>query len=160
MQNRYVADLLAEGAMESRTQDLDPEDWQALVGTWALDATHPMLPGEEIRGEMTFEWLDGRRLLIQRSHCEHPKIPDAIAIFGVIDGQLSMHYFDSRGVHRIFAVSLSEGTLRYARDAPGFSQRVTLTVSDDRDTIAGQGELSRDGTSWQDDLAITYRRVG
>ena len=31
--------------MESRTQDLDPQDWQTLVGTWALDATHPLLPG-------------------------------------------------------------------------------------------------------------------
>lgn len=145
--------------MESRTQDLDPRDWQTLVGTWALDATHPMLPGDEIRGEMTFEWLDGRRLVIQRSHYEHPEIPDAIAIFGVIDDELSMHYFDSRGVHRIFTVSLSAGTLRYARDAPGFSQRITLTVSDDRDTITGQAELSRDGANWQDDLAITYRRI-
>jgi hypothetical protein len=25
--------------------------------------------------------------------------------------------------------------------------------------IAGQAELSRDGTNWEDDLAITYRRV-
>ncbi len=125
--------------MESPTQDLDPQDWQTLVGTWTLEATHPLLPGDEIRGEMTFEWLDGRRLLIQRSHYEHPEIPDAIAIFGVIDDQLSMHYFDSRGVHRIFTVSLSQGTLRYARNAPDFSQRFTLTFSDDRDTIAGRG---------------------
>jgi hypothetical protein len=143
--------------MES--QNFDPQDWQTLVGRWAIDASHPMLPGDEIRGEMTFEWLDGHRLLIQRSHYEHPDIPDAIAIFGVIDDQLSMHYFDSRGVHRIFMASLIEGTLRYARDAPGFSQRFTLTMSDDGDTVGGQGELSRDGTNWQDDLAITYRRA-
>jgi hypothetical protein len=143
--------------MESRTQDLDP-DWQRLVGTWAIDASHPLLPDDQIQGQMTFEWLDGQRLLIQRSHYDHPEIPDAIAIFGVIDDQLSMHYFDSRGVHRIFTVSFIEGTLRYARNAPGFSQRFTLTVSDNM--ITGQGELSRDGTNWQDDLAITYRRVG
>src|SRR5438067_1144383 len=110
------------GAMESRTQDLDPEDWQTLVGTWAIDASHPMLPGDQIQGQMKFEWLDGRRLLIQRSHYDHPDIPDAAAILGVIDDQLSMHYFDSRGVHRIFTVSFSEGTLHYARNAPGFSQ--------------------------------------
>jgi len=145
--------------VKSRTQELDPQDWQTLVGTWSLDATHPLLPGETIRGEMTFEWLDGRRLLIQRSSYEHPEIPDAIAIFGVIDDQLSMHYFDSRAVHRIFTVSFIQGTLRYARNAPGFSQRFTLTVSDDLNTIAGRGELSRDGDSWQEDLAITYRRI-
>jgi hypothetical protein len=49
--------------MESRTQDLDPQDWQTLVGTWRLGASHPLLPGDEIRGDATFEWLDGRRLL-------------------------------------------------------------------------------------------------
>lgn len=151
---------MTKGATESRTQDLDLQGWQSLVGAWTLDATHPLLPGEQIRGEMTFEWLDGRRLLIQRSHYEHPKIPDAVAIFGVIDGQPSMHYFDSRGVHRIFTVSLIGGTLRYARNAPDLSQRFTLTVSDDLETIAGRGELSRDGTSWRDDLAVTCRRIG
>jgi hypothetical protein len=34
--------------MESRTQDLDPQDWQTLVGTAANDATHPMLRGDDI----------------------------------------------------------------------------------------------------------------
>lgn len=148
--------------MELRTQDFDPEEWQILVGTWSIDASHPMLPGDQIRGEMTFEWLDGHRLLIQRSHCDHPEIPDAIAVFGVIDDQLSMHYYDSRGVHRIFSLSLVDGTLRYARNAPApdLSQRVTLTISGDGNTITGQGEMSRDGTNWQGDMAITYRRVG
>lgn len=147
--------------MESRTQDLDPEDWQILVGTWSIDASHAMLAGEEIRGEMTFEWLDGHRLLIQRSRYDHPDIPDAIALVGVIDDEMSMHYYDSRGVHRIFSLSFVEGTLRCERSAPApdFSQRLTLTVSGDGNTITGQGELSRDGTSWQGDLAITYRRI-
>jgi hypothetical protein len=147
--------------MELRTQDLDPEEWQILVGTWSIDARHPMLPGDEIRGEMRFEWLDGHRLLVQRSHYDHSDIPDAIAVFGVIDDELSTHYFDSRGVHRIFTLSFVDGTLRYARHAaaPDFSQRLTLTISGDGNTITGQGELSPDGTSWQDDLVITYRRV-
>lgn len=78
----------------------------------------------------------------------------------MIDEQLSMHCFDSRGVHRIFTVTLSEGTLHYVRTAPGFSQGFTLTMSGERDTMAGRAELSRDGTSWEDDLAVTYRRVG
>jgi hypothetical protein len=147
--------------MELPTQDLDPAEWQVLVGTWSIDAKHAMLAGEAIRGEMTFEWLDGHRLLIQRSHYEHPDIPDAIAVFGVIDDQLSVHYYDSRGVHRTFALSFVAGTLRYERNAsaPDFSQRLTLTVSGDGNTITGQAELSLDGTNWQADLAITYRRV-
>ena len=39
-----------------------------------------MLPGEAIRGTSTFEWLDGRRFVIWRSHSDHPQIPDAISI--------------------------------------------------------------------------------
>src|SRR5437588_6421817 len=135
------------------------QDLQTFVGTWAADATHPMLPGAEIRGETTFEWLEGDRFLIQRSHYDHPEIPDAIAIIGVTDEQLSLHYFASRGVHRVYAVSLTQGTLRFERNVPGFSQRLTHTVSVDGNTIKGQGELSHDGRNWQDDLAITYRRV-
>jgi len=34
--------------MESRAQDLDPQDWQTLVGTWANDATHPMPHGDDV----------------------------------------------------------------------------------------------------------------
>lgn len=136
---------------------IDPEEWQAFVGTWATEGTHPMLPGDEIRGRTSFEWLDGQRFLIQRTHYEHPRIPDAIAIIGVTDG-LAMHYFDSRGVHRVYAVSLEDGVLQLALDGPDFSQRLTLTVSD-ADTITAQGQLMRDGRTWEDDLSLTYRRM-
>ena len=66
----------------------------------------------------------------------------------------------SRGVYRLCAVSLEEDQWRFWRDAPGFSQRFTGILSDDGNTITGQGQLSRDGSSWEDDLAITYRRIG
>jgi len=74
-----------------------------------------MLPGEAIRGTSTFEWLDGRRFVIWRSHYDHSQIPDAITIIGVTGGQLSMHYFDQRGVARVYAASLDQATWRYWR---------------------------------------------
>jgi hypothetical protein len=110
-------------------------------------------------GRATFEWLDGRRFLIWRSHYDHPEIPDAIAITGVTNDQLSMHYFDFRGVYRVYSVSMSPGTWRFSLDAPGFSQRFTGTFSDDGNTITGRGQFSRDGASWEDDLALTYRKT-
>jgi hypothetical protein len=121
-----------------------------------------MLRGEEIRGESTFEWLDGKRFVTWRSHYDHPQIPDAIMIVGVTDGQLSMHYFDHRGVYRVYASSLAQTTWRYWRDAhaPDFSQRFTGIFSDDGNTIAGRGQLSRDGETWEDDLDLDYQRVG
>ena len=120
-----------------------------------------MLPGEAIRGTSTFEWLDGRRFVIWRSHYDHPKIPDAITIIGVTNGQLSLNYFDQRGVYRVYATSLDRATWRYWRDArpPDFSQHFTGTFSDDGNTITGRGQLSHDGYSWEDDLALDYRRI-
>lgn len=120
-----------------------------------------MLPGEPIRGTSTFDWLDGQRFLIWRSHYDHPEIPDAITIIGVVDEQLSMHYFDQRGVHRVYFASLDNDTWRYWRDAsaPDFSQRFTGTFSEDSSRISGHGELSRDGSTWEDDLDLDYQKV-
>ena len=137
------------------------EGWQRFIGTWATEGAHPMLPGEPIRGTSRFEWLDGQRFVIWRSHYDHPEIPDAITIIGVTDGQLSMHYFDYRGVYRLYTTSLDQDTWLYWRDAPApdFSQRFTGTFSGDGDTITLQGQLSKDGTTWEDDLALNYTRV-
>jgi hypothetical protein len=114
-----------------------------------------------VSGQATFEWLEDQQFLMQRSHYDHPEIPDAIAVIGIIDGKPSMHYFDPRGVHRVFAVDITADTWRFWNDAPGFSQRFTGTLSDDDNAINGEGELSRDdGATWERDLAITYRRIG
>jgi Pyridoxamine 5'-phosphate oxidase len=135
-----------------------------LIGRWATEGAHPLLPGADIRGHTTFEWLAGRQFLIQRSHYDHPDIPDAIAIIGVTGEQaagehLTMHYFDSRGVYRVYAVSLDDGQWRFWREDPGFWQRFTGEFSADGDTITGQGEMRRDGAGWEPDLALTYHRT-
>ena len=142
-------------------QGSELQQWRRLVGEWATEATHPGLPGTVVSGHSTFEWLEDQQCLIQRSHYDHPEIPDAIAVIGIVDGRPSMHYFDRRGVHRVFAVDLAADTWRFWNDAAGFSQRFTGTLSADDNTIDGQAELSRDdGATWAPDLAITYRRVG
>jgi hypothetical protein len=137
---------------------------QRLIGRWATEGTHPLLPGADIRGHTTFGWLAGRQFLIQHSQYDHPDIPDAIAIIGVIGeqaagGHLSMHYFDSRGVYRVYAVSLDGDQWRFWRDDPGFRQRFTGVFSADGDMITGQGEMCRDGASWEPDLSLAYRRT-
>jgi len=83
--------------MQPQTQHTELQGWQRLVGTWATEATHPALPGIVVSGQATFEWLEDQRFLIQRSHYDHPEIPDAIAVTGIIDGKPSMHYFGPRG---------------------------------------------------------------
>lgn len=147
--------------MEPSTQPSQFHGWERLVGRWSTEATHPGLPGTVVDGEVVFEWLEDQRFLIQRSRYDHPEIPDAIAVIGLIDGAPTMHYFDPRGVHRVFAVEVDANTWRFSNNVPGFSQRFVYTISGDGDGIAGQGELSLDdGGTWEDDMTITFRRIG
>jgi hypothetical protein len=105
--------------MQPQIQHPGLQGWQRLAGRWATEATDPALPGPVVTGQATFEWLEDQRFLIWRSHYDHPEIPDAIAVTGIIDGKPSMHYFDPRGVHRVFAADITAGTWRFWNDAPG-----------------------------------------
>jgi hypothetical protein len=64
--------------------------------------------------------LEGERFLLQRSRTDHPEFPDSLVVSGVDKDELSMHYFDSRGVHRVYGVSVVEGVWRMWRHAPVF----------------------------------------
>ena len=76
-----------------------------------------------------------------------------------------MHYFDSRGIARVYAMSLEDGVWTLWREAPDFSsldfaQRFTGTFSDDGTTIVGRWETAHDGATWEHDFDLTYVRVG
>ena len=139
-----------------------------LIGEWSTAATHPQMPGVVIAGSSTFEWLDGERFVIFRSHYEHPDIPDAVSIIGDTDG-FHMHYFDSRGVYRLFELTtIDDGwVISMGRQSPNgsfasqdapFSQRVTYCFERADGTMSGKGQLSYDDVTWDDDLEIMYRR--
>ena len=159
---------MAEEDQESQTRDLQSLG-KRLVGGWATEATHPGLPGTVIDGSTEIEWLEGERFLIYRTRYDHPDIPDGISIIGDTDG-LHMHYFDTRGVHRIYDVKVTDDGWEIAmdRDSPAssfaspderFSQRMKFTFEDDDRTMTGEGNLSHDDVNWEEDLQITYRRA-
>jgi hypothetical protein len=135
------------------------DEFDAFVGEWTTEATHPAFPETVVHGQAAFEWLEGGQFLINRARNGHPDFPDSISIIGPADEGIAMHYFDSRGVHRIYLASFDESILRLSRDAPGFSQRFEGAFAEDGNTITGLWQLSEDGSTWNDDLAITYRRV-
>lgn len=138
-----------------------------LVGEWEIEATHQALPGDVIRGRATFAWLGDGVFLTWRAHYDHPDIPDSIAVNGCDDrgdlrnpdGGCAVQYYDVRGVTRRYQLDAEPGIWRYWRDEPGFRQRFTGTVSPDGATIEGVVELNRNGSTWEPDLSITYRRV-
>jgi hypothetical protein len=145
-----------------------------LVGTWTTEATHPAMPGVVVHGTAVFEWLEGRRFLMHRARTDHPDFPDALSIIGHMeqdrvdgaDGEvpaagaspLRMHYFDSRGVFRVYETRIADAAWEFWRNAAGFSQRFTGRFADGDDTIVGHSQLCTDDVHWADDLAITYRR--
>jgi len=134
------------------------ERFAFLVGVWDTVGKHPMLP-HALKGEVSFEWLEGGAFLIMRSRFNEPGIPTGVAIFGSDDalGEYHMLYFDERGVSRRYEVAIDTNSWRWIRNAPDFAQRYVVTVAPDRRTMEGRGELSRDGTTWEQDLGVTYR---
>jgi len=141
--------------MNQRDPALQPFD--ALIGRWTTEATHPQFDGV-VTGWLTLEWLEGGHFIVQRSHNDDELFPDAICVIGAAgDGDgLVMEYFDSRGVRRTYAIVLEDGVLRMWRDDPEFAQRYAATVGDDG--FEGQWQLARTPGAWQDDLRVVYRR--
>jgi hypothetical protein len=132
-------------------------DLDALIGAWETEATHPAFPGVVVPGRSTFEWLHGEKFVIQRAETTHPDFPDSVSVIGDFDGRTEMHYYDSRGVHRIYGLAFDGAELTIWRDDPGFAQRFSGRL--EGDTLHGVWGLCRDGSTWNDDLAVRWRKV-
>jgi hypothetical protein len=128
-----------------------------LVGTWTTEATHREVSGTTVSGGADVQWLEGELFLIFSAHNDHPDFPDSLSILGDTDG-LQWHYFDLRGVHRVYELWVTDDGWEVARDAPQFSQRLTMTFEDDDNVMEGRARLSLDDKTWQDDFQITYHR--
>jgi hypothetical protein len=136
---------------------IDLQAFEPLLGEWTVEA---VMPGSEdvLPGSMSVEWLEGGGYLIQRSRMEDPMFPRGISVIGPDRSgeKLVQHYFDSRGVARIYDISLEDGVLRIWRDDPTFAQRFAATLA--ADAFEGLWQLARTPGDWQDDLKVTYRR--
>jgi hypothetical protein len=136
--------------------------FEPFIGTWDTTGTHGMLPGTMVKGRTSFEWHESGAFIVVKSTVDDERFPsEAVAMIGSDDvlGTYAMLYYDARGVSRIQNVSLEGATLRWSRDAPAFSQRYVLTLSEDHQTIVGKGEISKDGTTWEKDLDQDYTKV-
>jgi hypothetical protein len=123
-------------------------------------------PAPDIGAHVRFDWLAGERFLIQRWEVPIPEAPDGIAIIGAdleSEGAYLQHYFDSRGVARVYKMNLEDGVWKLWRNEPDFSpldfsQRFRGTFSPDGKTIAGRWEICHDGETWERDFDLTYTK--
>jgi hypothetical protein len=133
-----------------------------LVGEWTTVGAHPLLPDKTFHGHTIFSLLESGAFLLFHSHIDEPEIPDGVAILGTDDATPNagaMLYFDVRNVSREYRWTISDNVLTWSRDAPGFSQRMVLTIARDGQSIEAKGEMSRNGHPWEPDLQLTYSRV-
>jgi catechol 2,3-dioxygenase-like lactoylglutathione lyase family enzyme len=133
------------------------EPFDALIGAWTTEATHPLFD-EAVPGNVTSEWLEGGCFLIQRSRSDHELLPDTVSVIGVPESGegLVMEYFDSRGVRRTYGASLEEGVLRFWGEFPEFAQRFSAALAGD--SFEGLWQVAHTPGEWQDDLKLIYRR--
>ena len=126
---------------------------EALIGEWDVEV--PQFPGAS--GHATVEWLEGGAFLRIHSVAPDPA-PDSTQIIGRDDasGAYTVLYYDSRGVSRVYRMSFDDDVWKIWRDAPGFHQRFTATVG--TDAISGAWEMSKDGSTWERDFDLHYKR--
>ena len=149
-----------ENAKSAALEQLNP-----FVGEWEMEVT---FPGAEPAGgaTTTFEWMPGERLLVQRWEIPVPEAPDGLAVYGYDEGRgtLLQHYFDQRGVVRVYEMAVEGRSFKLERSKEDFSpldfsQRFTGTFSDDGNTIEGTWEIAHDRATYEKDFDITYRKV-
>jgi hypothetical protein len=134
-----------------------------LIGSWNTEGTHPLVTDKILHGHVTFEWIyEGAFLLMRSIITDDSRFPDGIAVFGSDNGtgEYFMTYFDERGISRKYTVEVKETGIQWWRDSEDFSQRFTLTISPDGKTMVSKGEMKRDSNTWEQDLGLTYTKVG
>lgn len=132
---------------------------QPFMGEWRLEAS--LAPG--LAGSAVFEWALGGAYMIERSEVPHPQAPDGLCVYAADGDGYTQHYFDSRGVTRLYAMTFdgSEWTLR--REEPDFSpldfgQRYIGRFSGDGSAIEGRWEIDH-GSGYELDFELNYIRA-
>lgn len=128
----------------------------ALIGDWEVDV--PQFPGQH--GRATFEWLEGGTYLRLRTEAPDPAPASTMIISGdESSGTYAVLYYDSRGVARVYQMSFARPIWKIWREAPGFWQRFSGTLSDDGRSIRAAWEKSADGSAWEHDFDLIYTKV-
>jgi hypothetical protein len=149
------------------------DELEPLIGRWNLAVAGEAFPDDMPSVEeqlaagaatVSFEWMEGKEFVIQRWTAPDPG-PDGIAVIAADpegDGYLQ-HYFDQRGVARLYEMTLESGTMKLSREEADlspldFSQRFTGTFSEDGNRVDGTWEITEDG-AWKKDFDLVYART-
>jgi hypothetical protein len=152
------------------TKHLENERLEPLIGEWSMGM---VMPGEEMPDEVpdigarvTFEWMGEKAFVIERWTVPAPEAPDGLAVIGWDQGRGTylQHYFDGRGVARVYEMSFDGGIWKLERRKEDFSpfefsQRFTGKLADDGTRLEGAWEIAHDHKTWKKDFDLIYTRV-
>jgi hypothetical protein len=156
---------MPDSAVKKKNALLEP-----LIGEWSMAM---MMPGQEVPVELpdigarvSFEWMGEKAFVLERWRVPIPEAPDGLAVIGWDEGRgtFLQHYFDERGVARVYEMSFEAGIWKMQRTMPDFSpfvfsQRFTGTFSNDGLRIDGTWEIADDHKAWRKDFDLFYSRV-
>jgi hypothetical protein len=144
-------------------------DFEPLIGEWHVEGEIPIEPPMKVSGEAKIERLG--ELIVFSSVSEAAEVPDSVSIIGgAPDGEPQpMHYFDSRGVMRLFMMAVEGRTWKMWRapgedwngpNGPGFNQRFIGEIAADGKTIEARWErgMGTAGDEWEIDFPLNYYR--
>ena len=146
------------------------ERLEPLIGEWSIAL---VMPGEErpeqppdLGARAAFEWMGDKAFVLERWTVPIPEAPDGLAIIGWDDGRgtFLQHYFDERGVARVYEMSFDGGVWKLERTTGDFSpfefsQRFTGTLTNDGRRIEGIWEIAHDHETWEKDFDLIYTRL-
>ena len=110
---------------------------------------------EPVTSRQRYERVLEGAFVLQQWTYDHPDFPDAMALLS----EDRYHYFDVRGITRVFDFDIDDSGWSMSRLDEDFSQRQTARFRGP-DVIDSTGEKSYDtGVTWQPDFTMTYQRV-
>jgi len=146
-----------------------PTGMDRLLGEWDTAGTMDV-DGRtiSISGHTTIEPLG--EFVVLRTTVQPAEFPDSVSIIGggPADAPAPMHYFDERGVQRLYLSTVDEArwVIQLAdadRDmSPGFDQRYVGEISPDGSRITGAWKrgVGAAGDRWEVDFTFDFERVG
>jgi hypothetical protein len=125
-----------------------------LLGTWEITMHHSDM-SEPVTGRQRYEPVLEGAFVLQHWTYDHPDFPDAMALLS----QDRYHYFDVRGITRVFDFDVDDTGWSMIHLDEDLSQRQTARFRGP-DIIESTGERSLDtGVTWQPDFTMTYQGV-
>jgi hypothetical protein len=136
-----------------------------LVGKWQIETSLELDPSLG-PARTTFEWTLDRTFLLHRSEVPMVAAPDSLAIIATDpdSGAYTYHYFDTRGVVRVYEMELDDELWTLERTKADFSelpfgQRYVGRFEEGGNRITGQWEKADAGTNWEIDFELSYTRA-